>query len=145
LFFRAFLRATAIAAAFSACAAGAAERARPASADSVSLLEQKSLTDTPDGPKEQLRRFGIDADVWVTQIFQGIVSGGNDGASRYGGKLDGFLKIDGEKLGLWKGLHVDVQYEHYIGQSINNIDYALVPVNTPQAFLGPNSAPASST
>ncbi len=139
MFFRAFLRATAIAAALSACTAAGAERARPASAGSVSFFDQKSLLDTPDGPKEQLRRFGIDADVWVTQIFQGIVAGGNDGVSRYGGKLDGFLKIDAEKLGLWKGLRVNVQYEHYIGQSIDNLDYALVPVNTPQAFLGPNT------
>lgn len=116
-----------------------AERAQKAEANKVSFFEQKTLLDTPDGPKAQLRRFGIDADVWVTQIFQGIISGANDGVSRYGGKLDGFLKIDGEKLGLWKGLRVSAQYEHYIGQSIDNLDYALVPVNTPQAFLGPNT------
>jgi hypothetical protein len=55
----------------------------------VSLLKQKSLADTPDGPKELLRRYGIDADVWVTQFFQGIAAGANNGVSRYGGKVDG--------------------------------------------------------
>jgi porin len=141
LLLKAFLRAAAVAAAFS-CAvvtAAAAEHDKPAVKGAASIFERKSLTDTPDGPKDQLRRFGIDADVWVTQILQDIVSGGNDGVSRYGGKLDAFLKVDGEKLGLWKGLHLSAQYEHYIGRSINTLDYALVPVNTPQAFLGPNT------
>lgn len=96
---------------------------------------QKSPLDTPDGPKEQLRRYGIDADVWVTQFFQGIAAGGNNGASRYGGKLDGFLKIDAEKLGFWQGLRVSAQYEHYFGRNINNEDFALVPVNAAQAFI----------
>jgi porin len=105
----------------------------------VSLLKQKSLTDTPDGPKEQLRRLGIDVDVWVTQFFQGIAAGGNNGVSRYGGKLDAFLKIDGEKLGLWQGLRVSAQYEHYFGRNINNKDFALVPVNAAQAFIANDS------
>ncbi len=102
---------------------------------SVSLLTQKSLTDTPGGPKEQLRRLGIDADVWVTQFLQGITAGANDGVSRYGGKLDAFLKVDGEKLGLWRGLRLNAQYEHYIGDNINQKDYALVPVNAATAFI----------
>jgi porin len=140
LVFKAFLRAAAVAAAFSGAAtAPAAESAQPAPDATLSFLEQKSLTDTPDGPKEQLRRYGVDADVWVTQIFQGIAAGGNDGVSRYGGKMDAFLKVDGEKLGFWKGLRLSAQYEHFIGENINNLDYALVPVNTPQAFLGPNT------
>ena len=54
----------------------------------------------------------------------------------YGGKVDGFLKIDAEKLGLWSGLHVNVQYEHYFGENINRKDFALIPVNTAQAYLG---------
>jgi hypothetical protein len=37
----------------------------------LSLLNQSSLTDTPDGPKEQLRSIGIMPDVWVTQFYQG--------------------------------------------------------------------------
>lgn len=111
----------------------------PPEAKKVSLLKQKSLTDTPGGPKEQLRRYGIDVDVWVTQFFQGIAAGGNNGVSRYGGKLDAFLKIDGEKLGLWQGLRVNAQYEHYFGLNINNKDFALVPVNAAQAFIANDS------
>jgi len=102
---------------------------------SVSLLKRKSLTDSPGGPKERLRRIGIEADVWVTQFLQGIAAGANSGVSRYGGKLDAFFKIDAEKLGLWRGLRVNAQYEHYIGDNINLKDGALVPVSAAQAFV----------
>ncbi|MGJ0507866.1 MAG: carbohydrate porin [Methylocystis sp.] len=115
--------------------AHADEPQKPQKPKSVSFLKQKSIADTPGGPKEQLRRYGIDADVWVTQFFQGIAAGGNSGVSRYGGKLDAFLKIDAEKLGLWQGLRVSAQYEQYFGRNINNKDYALLPVNAAQAFI----------
>ncbi len=116
------------------CAAGAG----PARAEDAlsSLAAQPSLLDTPDGPKEQLRRYGITPDVWVTQIYQGEPGGDGGKTWAYGGKVDGFLKIDAEKLGLWTGLHVNVQYEHYFGENINRKDFALIPVNTAQAYLG---------
>jgi porin len=108
-----------------------------AQADDVepSLFTQRSLTDTPDGPKEQLRRFGVTPDVWVTQFYQGLTEGDGGKTWRYGGKLDASLKVDAEKLGLWRGFHVNVQYEHYFGQNINRKDFALVPVNAAQAFI----------
>ncbi len=102
----------------------------------LSLAAQPSPIDTPDGPKEQLRRVGITTDVWVTQIYQGEPGGDGSKTWAYGGKVDGFLKIDAEKLGLWSGLHVNVQYEHYFGENINRRDFALIPVNTAQAYLG---------
>jgi len=40
-----------------------------------SLAAQPSLTDTPDGPKEQLRGAGISPDVSVTQFYQGQPAG----------------------------------------------------------------------
>lgn len=112
----------------------AKDRAAPAP-ETSSLLTRKSFGDAPDGPKALLRRYGVDADLWVTQFFQGIAAGGNNGVSRYGGKVDGFLKVDAEKLGLWRGLRVNAQYEHYFGQNINNKDFDLVPVNAAQAFV----------
>jgi porin len=113
----------------------AAKEADGAKSDAVSPLTRKTLADIPGGPKEQLRRFGIETDVWVTQFFQGVAAGANNGVSRYGGKLDLFLKVDAEKLGLWRGLRVNAQYEHYIGDNINQLDYALVPVSAAQAFV----------
>jgi porin len=100
-----------------------------------SLFTQSSLTDTPDGPKEQLRRIGVTTDVWVTQFYQGQTVGSGSKTWRYGGKLDAFLKVDAEKLGVWPGFHVNVQYEHYFGQNINRRDFALIPVNTALAYV----------
>lgn len=101
----------------------------------VSLAKQNSLTDTPDGPKEQLRRYGIGVDVWVTQFYQGMPAGALDRIARYGGKMDAFLRVDAEKLGLWRGLKFNVQYEHYFGRNLNRQDLALVPVNAAIAFI----------
>lgn len=101
----------------------------------ASLLTQPSLTDTPDGPKEQLRRLGVTTDVWVTQFYQGQPQGDGRKTWRYGGKLDAFMKVDAERLGLWRGFHVNVQYEHYFGRNINGRDFALLPVNAAQAFV----------
>jgi porin len=101
----------------------------------LAVLDQSSLTNTPDGPKEQLRSIGIMPDVWVTQFYQGQTEGDGSKTWRHGGKLDAFLKVDAEKLGLWPGFHVNVQYEHYFGQNINRTDFALIPVNTALAYV----------
>jgi porin len=134
-------RAGFLAAAFFAAGAALAKEdaKRETKTPEVSLLTQRSLTDTPDGPKAQLRRFGIDADVWVTQFYQGVSAGAPQGLARYGGKLDAFLKVDAEKLGLWQGLRINAQYEHYIADNINSRDYALVPVSAAQAFVARNA------
>lgn len=114
---------------------GAAMSVASAEDAEPSLPNQSSLTDTPDGPKEQLRSIGIMPDVWVTQFYQGQTEGDGSKTWRYGGKLDTFLKVDAEKLGLWRGFHVNVQYEHYFGQNINRTDFALIPVNTALAYV----------
>jgi porin len=98
-------------------------------------LHQETLTDSKNEPKEILRKYGIDTEIWSTQIYQGITSGEDGGVSRYGGKVDGFLKLTPEKIGILSGLNIDVQYEHYYGLNINRLDDALVPVNTAQAYL----------
>jgi len=121
---------------FAVLAFFAAPMASARAGDAASpFLAQPSLTDTPDGPKEQLRRIGVTTDVWVTQFYQGQPRGDGPKKWAYGGKLDAFLKVDAEKLGLWPGFHVNAQYEHYFGRNINNRDFALLPVNAAQAFV----------
>lgn len=112
-------------------------QASRAVAPAASLVTQNSLTDTPDGPKARLREFGIMPDVWVTQIYQGQPSGSASKIWRYGGKMDAFLRVDAEKLGLWRGFHMYAQFEHYIGDTIINSDFTLLPVSVAQAFVQP--------
>lgn len=101
----------------------------------IAISNRRGLGDTPGGFKEFARNYGVDTQIWTTQIFQGITSGGDGGVSRYGGKVDSFFKLEPEKLGLLPGFHLDVQYEHYFGLDVNRLDDALVPVNTAQAYL----------
>lgn len=101
----------------------------------IDISRRETLADAPGGIKELARSYGVDAQIWATQIFQGITSGDKGGISRYGGKADGFIRLTPEKLGLLPGFHLDVQYEHYFGLDINRLDDALVPVNTAQAYL----------
>jgi porin len=105
------------------------------SSSKTSLSTRPSLLDTPGGPKEQLRRIGIAPDFWITQFYQGQTEGSGSHVWRYGGKLDAFLKIDAEKLGLWRGFHLNAQFEHYFGENLNRKDFALIPVNTAQAYV----------
>jgi len=102
-----------------------------------SLKMQSSLTDTHDGPKDQLKALGIVPDLWITQICQGIMSGSPPKNTYCGGKIDAFLKIDSEKLGLWRGLNVFTQFEQYTGNTVNNITGTLLPVSAIQAFVQP--------
>jgi hypothetical protein len=85
------------------------EKEKSAEGEKSSLWTRPSLADAPGGPKEQLRSIGISPDVWVTQILQSQVAGDRLRTFAYGGKLDAFLKIDAEKLGLWQGFHINMQ------------------------------------
>lgn len=101
----------------------------------IDISRRETLGDIPGGIKDIARSYGIESQIWSTQIFQGLTSGDRGGVSRYGGKADGFFKITPEKLGLLPGFHLDVQYEHYFGLDVNRLDDALLPVNTAQAYL----------
>jgi porin len=96
--------------------------------DLQDLATRPALLDYSGSPKEQLRSLGITTNIWVTQFYQGQTEGDATKAWFYGGKVDAFLKIDPEKLGLWPGLHVNLQYEHYLGENLNRKDFALIPV-----------------
>ncbi|QGM46352.1 carbohydrate porin [Methylocystis heyeri] len=111
------------------------EKGEPSEKDNSSLSTRRSLADTPGGLKEQLQSIGMTPNVWVTQIEQGQIAGDRLRDSAYGGKMDAFLKVDADKLGLWRGFRVNVQYEHFFGRDINYTDYALLPVNAAQAFV----------
>jgi porin len=86
-------------------------------------------------PQRAIAKHRYRARCLVTQFYQGQTEGDGSKTWRYGGKLDAFLKVDAEKLGLWPGFHINVQYEHYFGQNINRTDFALIPVNTALAYV----------
>jgi porin len=104
-------------------------------APEASAWNRPTLLDGQGGPKEALREHGIIVDAWLTQFYQGVVAGDGDREWQYGGKGDLIATFDGGKLGLWKGLYVNVHQEWLYGEDANNQgDGSLFPINTALGF-----------
>lgn len=102
---------------------------------SHSLGSRPSLFDGPGSPKQALREHGIDVEAWLTQFYQGVITGDGDKSWQYGGKGDLIATFDMSKLGLWQGLSVNVHQEWVYGDDANTLGTgAIFPVNTALAF-----------
>lgn len=109
--------------------------ATPAGAEDASLWTQRSIFDTKGGPKESLRETGISIDFWLTSFGQGILAGHGETGIEWGTKGDLIAGFNGEKLGLWPGLFVNLHYEFVWGEDANfQGDGSIIPVNTVLAF-----------
>lgn len=117
-------------------------------AAAVGLSEQPSLFDTPGGLKQGLRDAGIELDVWLTNVNQGILSGAGDKTWQSGTKADVIATFDGQRLGLWDGLYVNLHQDVVWGNDANNQrDGSILPVNVVLGFprLGGDEAETSIT
>lgn len=81
------------------------------------------------GARTSLAERGIQLRTNFSQFYQGLTSGGLRQDFRYGLKFDYFGVIEGEKLLGVKGLLVNLHGESRFGESVNNIDGALLPSN----------------
>src|SRR6516162_1358262 len=59
------------------------------------------LTGDWGGLRSRLADRGIQFEFNITQIFQGVASGGTNQTGRYSGLTNMALKLDSQKLGLW--------------------------------------------
>lgn len=87
-----------------------------------SFGERLKLTGDWFGIRDKLAGYGITLDANLIQFFQGVANGDKDRAFKYGGKIDYFLNIDGNKAGLWKGFFVTMHAETRYGEDVNGID-----------------------
>jgi porin len=92
-------------------------------------FEQSKLTGDWFGQRTALWKNGITLDASTTQFYQGVTSGGLEQSFPYGGRNDYFLGLDGQKLGLWQGLYVNLHGETRYGESANFNTGAFSPVN----------------
>lgn len=107
------------------------------------ITESSTLTGDWRGARNDLAAKGITLDASVTQVEQGVVSGGKDGSWEYGGRGDLTGNLDTGKLGLWPGGFLTVELEGNWNSSVNGNTGALLAVNTNQLFpipLGNNVA-----
>jgi porin len=98
------------------------------------ILKRSTLTGDWGGVRNELAKKGVTLDLGLTQVGQGIVSGGKRTNWQYGGRGDLNLLIDTGKLGLWPGGFLNAELEGNFGNAINGKTGALMPVNTNQIF-----------
>jgi porin len=72
------------------------------------------------GPKSSLAEHGIITDIIFGNYYQGVASGGNEQTDAYGGKLDYYVTLQGEKFGLNKGFNVSMHAETRFGEDITS-------------------------
>jgi len=92
------------------------------------------LTGDWDGLRSTLADRGGTLDVEYTSTYQGIESGTGTKGYEYGGKFDGFLNLDSDKLGLWQGGGLRTHFEYRHGKANAFRGGALWPVNSTQAL-----------
>jgi porin len=124
------------------CAEGCGEiAATPSFCES--LMTRPTLLGDWCGSRTHLAESGFNFSVSTTQYFQGVVDGGLNQTSRYGGRNDILMNVDGEKAGLWKGLFITVHGESRYSESVLQDTGSMLPANLALAFpqpLGTNSA-----
>src|SRR5215470_14423661 len=101
------------------------------------LLLRSTLTGDWWGVRNKLAEKGVTFDIDITQVGQGVVRGGKNGAWEYGGRGDMVLNMDSGKLGLWPGGFFNFELEGNWGSAVNNKSGALMAVNTNQIFPEP--------
>ena len=105
--------------------------AEPYSGD---IWSRSTLTGDWWGIRNQLAEKGVTFDLNITQVGQGVVAGGKNGAWEYGGRGDMVMKVDSGNLGLWQGGFLNFELEGNWATSVNDKSGALMPVNSNQIY-----------
>jgi porin len=109
--------------------AGDAPAPTPYSGD---IWRRSTLTGDWGGLRNELAAKGVTLDMNITQVGQGVVGGGKNGAWEYGGRGDLILNLDSGKLGLWPGGFFNFEMEGNWASAVNPKTGALMPVNVSQ-------------
>jgi porin len=111
-----------------------AEEAMPALNYSGDFLTRSTLTGDWGGTRNDWAKKGVTFDMSLTQTGMSVISGGKNQGWEYSGRGDLTLNIDTQKLGLWPGGFVTVEFEGNYNRSINLDSGTMSPVNTNQIF-----------
>ena len=95
---------------------------------------RSTLTGDWGGLRSEVAAKGVTLDMTITQVGQGVVGGGKNGAWEYGGRGDLILNLDSGKLGLWSGGFFNFEMEGNWASSVNPKTGALMAVNSNQQY-----------
>jgi porin len=95
------------------------------------------LTGDWGGLRSKLADRGVQFESNLTQIYQGVASGGTNRTGRYSGSLDMVLKLDFHKLGLWPGGFMFAEAQVPYGNTVNPYSGGILPVNTLLSITAP--------
>jgi len=107
------------------------------------LWDRPALLGDPGGRRQALYDNGIAIDFGLTQVPQGVVSGGKNKEWKYGGSADYYLFLDSRRLDLWPGGLVGIHAESKFGRSVIPASGVISPVNAD--YLWPSPAEESET
>lgn len=88
------------------------------------------------GMRSTLGQKGMDIRMEATNFYHGDFAGSGPEAMEFGGKVDLFFAMDGQKAGLWPGLFLNVHGEYRYG-GVSAQAGALTPVNA--AMISPRN------
>ena len=101
------------------------------------LFSRSTLFGDPGGLRQALYERGIAIDFDLTQVPQGVVSGGRDEEWKYGATADYYLSLDSGRLNLWPGGLLTVHGRTKFGRSVNSQAGTISPVD--YAWLIPSA------
>ena len=101
---------------------------------SGNFSSRSTLTGDWGGLRNEWAAKGVTLDMSITQVGQGVVNGGKNGAWEYSGRGDLILNLDSGKLGLWPGGFFNFEMEGNWASAVNAKTGALMPVNSSQLF-----------
>lgn len=101
------------------------------------LWTRSQLTGDWGGSRDAFAEHGLTFYGDITQYYQGVTTGGREQQFRYGGRADYLIDFDTEKMGLWRGGHLDFRGESRLGQDTNKIDGTVALSNFAMALPVP--------
>jgi porin len=112
--------------------AGGQEQDTPYAGD---FLRRTTFTGDWAGLRNDLAKKGVTFDLNATQVPQGVVNGGKDLSDwEYEGRGNLTVKMNTQKMGLWKDGAFTVELEGNWGKAVNLNTGAIMTVNTNHAF-----------
>jgi porin len=102
------------------------------------ILARDALTGDWNGERTSLAKdYGLQFELDVNQIYQGVMDGGENSNDEYYGSAYYALKFDTGQAGLWPGGFLEVRGETYWGKSVNPDTGGLLTANVNDALRDP--------